>query len=193
MSLFGSKYQRDKEFDEMEELANQQEEPTVHEHVTVIADETHFEGTISGNGTVLIMGDMNGKIDMVGDLKVFNGGCMTGPITADNIVVAGKVIGDIKAYDKLIIAQTGDVQGTVITNSLTIDNGGKFNGKSIMHEKIDRRSDICLDKVSRADIIDDATSEADEESKKVAMDGEENSDDFDKIESETDKEVVNHN
>lgn len=139
MSLFGAKEQRDKEFIEMEQEAEQDLlEKDLRSKSTVISKDITFTGSINGDGVILVEGNVNGNIDIVGEIKVFDGGAVNGPIIADDVIVAGDITGNIIAYNKLIIAQTGKVTGTIITNSLTIDDGGRFNGKSIMDKPIDR-------------------------------------------------------
>lgn len=139
MSLFGAKEQRDKEFIEMEQEAEQDLlEKDLRSKSTVISKDITFTGSINGDGVILVEGNVNGNIDIIGEIKVFDGGAVNGPIIADDVIVAGDITGNIIAYNKLIIAQTGKVTGTIITNSLTIDDGGRFNGKSIMDKPIDR-------------------------------------------------------
>lgn len=139
MSLFGAKEQRDKEFIEMEQEAEQDLlEKDLRSKSTVISKDITFTGSINGDGVILVEGNVNGNIDIVGEIKVFDSGAVNGPIIADDVIVAGDITGNIIAYNKLIIAQTGKVTGTIITNSLTIDDGGRFNGKSIMNKPIDR-------------------------------------------------------
>lgn len=139
MSLFGAKEQRDKEFIEMEQEAEQDLlEKDLRSKSTVISKDITFTGSINGDGVILVEGNVNGNIDIIGEIKVFDGGAVNGPIIADDVIAAGDITGNIIAYNKLIIAQTGKVTGTIITNSLTIDDGGRFNGKSIMDKPIDR-------------------------------------------------------
>lgn len=84
---------------------------------------------------------MDGYIE--GDIKVNHNliiseiGRIKGDITADQVIVNGVFDGTCHA-NKVEILGKGRIQGTVYTDNLCIDSGGKFVGvtKAAEHEKV---------------------------------------------------------
>jgi cytoskeletal protein CcmA (bactofilin family) len=54
---------------------------------------------------------------------------INGDILARRIIVGGKVEGNIRAAERVEIGSTGKVRGDIFTNSLSVMEGGEFNGK----------------------------------------------------------------
>lgn len=91
-----------------------------------------FTGTIRSDGGVRVEGAFEGTIEVAGNVVVGQDGRVKGDITARNVIVGGVVEGDIDATGQLQILATGRVFGDIDVASVTIDDGGLFQGASRM-------------------------------------------------------------
>lgn len=106
---------------------------------TIIGRGVRVEGTLQATGDVQINGDFAGKLVADGDVVIGDSAEIEADISAQNVYVAGEVIGHIDAIDKIEILETGKIDGNVNSSSLVIESGGILKGKSTMHEtEVDR-------------------------------------------------------
>ncbi len=89
-------------------------------------------GNVQGEGDIQVDGAIEGEIKLQGNVIVAQTGCIKGPIEADVIRVAGRVVGNIFARSHLRLEQTGRIDGDVTTSSFIIDDGGLLNGRTVM-------------------------------------------------------------
>ncbi|MBP3966302.1 bactofilin family protein [Paenibacillus lignilyticus] len=115
---------------------------------TFIGEGTIVEGTIRSAGGVRLEGQLRGDISCDGDVVVGESGFAISNITARNVILAGQVTGNVHITGKLTISATGKLYGDLTAATLTIEDGGLFQGKSTMdHDEpavnpVDRRSGI---------------------------------------------------
>jgi cytoskeletal protein CcmA (bactofilin family) len=99
-----------------------------------IGNNSHFQGDIDTKGTLRIDGMMDGNVNadwvILGE-KAF----LKGNIAARGIIVGGKVEGDLKAKEIVEMKSKGTVSGDIMTNKLSIVEGGVFNGKAVMEKE----------------------------------------------------------
>jgi len=102
---------------------------------TVIGAETFIKGEITSNSSIKIDGTVEGiiKADWI---SVGDSGKITGNITCRGIVVGGNVNGTINASEIITITHKGSVTGEIFTVKISIEEGGKFEGKSCIHRSI---------------------------------------------------------
>ncbi|MGB9892624.1 bactofilin family protein [Thermodesulfovibrio yellowstonii] len=96
---------------------------------TVIGAETFIKGEITSNSSIKIDGTVEGiiKADWI---SVGDSGKITGNITCRGIIVGGNVNGTINASEIITITHKGSVTGEIFTVKISIEEGGKFEGKS---------------------------------------------------------------
>ncbi|GAB5047188.1 bactofilin family protein [Thermodesulfovibrio sp. TK110] len=96
---------------------------------TVIGAETFINGEITSNSSIRIDGTVEGivKADWI---SVGDSGKITGNITCRGIIIGGNVNGVINASEIITITHKGSVTGEIYTLKLSIEEGGKFEGKS---------------------------------------------------------------
>lgn len=99
---------------------------------TLIGEGSSFEGNINSDASIRIEGEITGDIKCKGDVTVGDQGIANSSIAARNVIIAGKVRGNIVTSDKLTITATGQLHGNVTSSKLVIDDGGIFMGKSQM-------------------------------------------------------------
>lgn len=95
---------------------------------SIFGPETMVEGMITGNGSIRIDGQIKGDINISGDVSVGQKAHVEATICARNVVVAGELIGTIRASGKLEILPTGRLHGDVFVSSLVVDDGAIFIG-----------------------------------------------------------------
>lgn len=99
---------------------------------TIISSETIVEGKITHPTSLRIDGKIYGKVKCEGDVYIGKTGHVEPSITARNILIAGKVNGEVHALEKVHIQPSGSLTGSSTTKGLIIDDGGIFNGESII-------------------------------------------------------------
>ncbi len=101
---------------------------------TLIGQGSSAEGRLECEANLRIEGVFNGEIECVGQVVVGETGEARSNIIGADIVVAGKVIGDIISHGRLTITGSGQVDGNVNVAKLVIVEGGLLNGSSQMEK-----------------------------------------------------------
>lgn len=101
-------------------------------HETVFTRNTSFSGTLKTDGPVRIYGTFNGDIETTGALIIGQAARVGATIIAQEVGVAGTVVGNITATERLEIYAGGRVFGDVVTRALKIEDGAIFSGQSTM-------------------------------------------------------------
>ncbi len=96
---------------------------------TFIAASTKIVGTISGKGAYVFCGAVEGDCDIEGPLTLAEGGRWKGTMKATDIVVAGTVEGDVIAKQRVEIAGTARVTGSLAGNSIAVAEGAVIEGE----------------------------------------------------------------
>lgn len=104
---------------------------------TLIGEGSVFEGNIKSEATIRVEGQITGDITCSGDVIISEKGVVRSDIIARNVVIAGKVYGDITAKEKISIVASGQLYGNLHTQSFTIEEGGVFEGTSKMNSTPD--------------------------------------------------------
>lgn len=98
------------------------------EPATIIDHGTEIRGEIRSGGHVLVMGTVVGDSDLEGSITLSDGGAWTGTMTAQDIVVAGVVEGDVTARDRVEIRPTARIRGSVTASRIAIGEGAVVDG-----------------------------------------------------------------
>jgi cytoskeletal protein CcmA (bactofilin family) len=96
---------------------------------TYVAPTTKITGTISGQGSYVFCGTVEGDCDINGPLTLVEGSSWKGTIKANDIVVAGVVEGDVIARQRVEISGTARVTGTLSGNSIAVAEGAVIEGE----------------------------------------------------------------
>lgn len=96
---------------------------------TYIAPSTRIVGSITGQGAYVFCGTIEGDCDIDGPLTLADGGRWKGTIKATDIVVAGVVEGDVVARQRVEIAGTARVSGSLSGNSIAVAEGAVIEGE----------------------------------------------------------------
>jgi cytoskeletal protein CcmA (bactofilin family) len=99
---------------------------------TIIGAETTIEGLLNVNSSIRIDGKVYGEIICTGDVTVGKDGYVEHSITARNLLIAGKVKGNVNVENKIHIYDTGNLDGKAEMSVIVIDEKGMFQGESRM-------------------------------------------------------------
>jgi len=99
--------------------------------VTCLGATLEFTGKISGQEDLHIDGKVDGPISLQGHrLMVGPTGQLKSEVIADEVVVQGQIIGNLRARDRVEIKNGGSVFGDIITARISIEEGADFKGRA---------------------------------------------------------------
>jgi len=88
-----------------------------------------IKGEISGTESLFIDGKIEGSINLPGNrVTIGRNGQVAASITAREIVVLGKVRGNVSATDRVDIRAEGSLTGDVAAARISIEDGAYFKG-----------------------------------------------------------------
>jgi cytoskeletal protein CcmA (bactofilin family) len=103
----------------------------------VIGAKTQLKGEITGSEAVLVEGLVEGTIRITGSLRVGPGGKVKATVSAQSVVVAGELVGDCHATDRVEIEAAGRLTGNLRAPRVVIVEGATFRGNSDMSPRRD--------------------------------------------------------
>lgn len=113
-------------------------------NAAVIGSTIKIKGEVSGEENLLIEGKVAGSVELNGhDLTIGQLGEVDADLSAKTIKVEGKVTGDIKGAEKVIITKSGRVLGNIIAPRVTLEDGAKFKGSIDMDPGVDKPSAVA--------------------------------------------------
>ncbi len=103
--------------------------------VTVVGQGAKLEGTVVSAGSLRIDGQVKGQINAEGDVLLSPQSQVEADIRAQNVVVAGRFKGSINVKGRAELARGGRVDGDITSKTLVVEEGGIFQGQSIMDQQ----------------------------------------------------------
>jgi len=96
-----------------------------------------------------INGEFNGSLETRGTLSIGNRAEIIANIDGDNVIIAGRVNGDIRAHKMLTLMPTAVLKGNITTPKLNIVEGALFHGKCQMMSDADSDDLLNIDEVAK--------------------------------------------
>jgi cytoskeletal protein CcmA (bactofilin family) len=88
-----------------------------------------IKGEVTGSESLYIDGRVEGSINLAGNrVTVGRNGVVSANINAREIVVLGKVRGNLTASDRVDIRSDGSLTGDVVAARISIEDGAFFKG-----------------------------------------------------------------
>ena len=97
------------------------------------------DGTISGDGELVIEGEVKGTINLRSDLRIGTNARVEASVHARNVVVEGTVIGDLSAENRIELVATSSVEGNVRSPKIIVAEGARFRGTVDMGAKEEKK------------------------------------------------------
>ena len=112
---------------------------------SVLGTATRLEGTLFVDESIRIDGALDGNIEQTdGDsrwLILGSAAVIRGDIRAQNVSVAGKVLGNIVASGSVELRNGSEVRGNITHKSITVEPGASVHGQLIATESISMGSE----------------------------------------------------
>lgn len=88
-----------------------------------------IKGSIAGAQDLYVDGEVDGTIELeANSLTIGPNGKVDAEISAKDIIIEGKVTGNVKAGDRVDIRKTGSLHGDLSTARIVIEDGAVFRG-----------------------------------------------------------------
>ena len=98
---------------------------------TMIGGGSAFYGDLRVSGGMMIDGDVDGNIEISGNIIVAERARVRGNITAKSAIISGIVIGDIRAPESIKLMSSSTVIGDVSTRKLHVADNVILHGHCI--------------------------------------------------------------
>lgn len=96
---------------------------------TYIAPGTKLVGNLTGEGPYIFCGETEGECDIKGPVTVAEGSLWKGSVRATDIIIAGKVEGDVVAKKRVELTGTAHVTGSLKGASIVVAEGAVIEGE----------------------------------------------------------------
>jgi len=96
----------------------------------VLSADVEIKGNIKFSGELAMDGKLDGEIQTEGVLQLGDSAVINGNITAQSVVVRGKVHGNISAREKIEIKSKAELFGDIRASKLVIEEGVTYVGKT---------------------------------------------------------------
>lgn len=95
---------------------------------SVIGQSTVIRGNVSGEGSLDLMGRVEGDVTMSGDVIVAEQARIDGKLTGAQVNVSGTVLGDIRGTDSVLVEAGARVVGDISSPRIGIGEGALVRG-----------------------------------------------------------------
>jgi len=145
MALFGKKESEGRapgaqapkiDKDRFNEKKKDMAKPAPHGKTKITTNETTYlgknlkiKGNISGEGSLIILGNFEGEFDIIGQVKVAQGAVIKGNIKATGVSINGILDGTVEASEKILLDTTASIKGRLVTPKISIQDGAVFDGE----------------------------------------------------------------
>jgi cytoskeletal protein CcmA (bactofilin family) len=103
--------------------------PAPNQDQATIGKSLVIKGEVTGSESLYIDGRVEGSINLPGNrVTVGRNGVVSANISAREIVVLGKVRGNVTASDRVDIRNEGSLTGDVVAQRISIEDGAFFKG-----------------------------------------------------------------
>ena len=108
----------------------------------VLGEGTVIEGNLSSSGDLRIDGEVQGDVNTKGKCVLGASGKIIGNIQAKSCDISGRVDGNVRVVDLLLVKSNGKVNGDINTSKIVVENGGEFNGSCVMGSAVAMTKDV---------------------------------------------------
>jgi cytoskeletal protein CcmA (bactofilin family) len=107
----------------------QQRESTLRGGIATIGKNLIVKGNVSGGEDLYVDGELEGSVELKdNNITVGPNGRVNANLHARDIVVLGRLKGNVRAVERLEIRKTGSLIGDIVTARVVIEDGAYFKG-----------------------------------------------------------------
>jgi len=93
---------------------------------------TNYQGKLNFQGAVRIDGNFQGEVHSDGTLVVGQDAVVEGQVCVGQLVLSGKIRGEVEAKSKVVLHKTGNLEGNIKTPVLVVEEGAILEGQLTM-------------------------------------------------------------
>lgn len=123
--------------DKMQQLKKRRIEDKIGGDESVIAASTKFKGTLSGIESVRIAGQIAGNVKSDRLVWIEQGGQIKGDVDSRNVIIEGKLTGNIIGAEHVEIRAEAHIIGNIQTHKIAMAEGSFFKGEIHMPQDVD--------------------------------------------------------
>jgi len=101
---------------------------------TVLGEFTTFTGNIESEGSIKVLGKVEGDVKASGDVYIEQTSSVIGNIYGSNVYISGHIKGNVLAKGILHLMTQAKLYGDIEVNSIVTDEGAIFQGNCRMIE-----------------------------------------------------------
>lgn len=101
---------------------------------SVLGPTLKFKGDLSADEDLLIQGQIEGTIRHTSNLTIGAEGSVDANVDAVFVNVEGKVRGDVRGSSSIIIKESANIEGNIISPTVSLYEGATFNGSITMKD-----------------------------------------------------------
>ena len=94
-----------------------------HKDISVVGVRSRLRGRISGEGSIVVEGQVEGDLAVSGSAEIAAGGSVHGDVDATDLDVAGTLDGNVRASGTVTIGGDGSVRGDVTAARIAVEPG----------------------------------------------------------------------
>jgi len=113
---------------------------------TYVGPNITIEGTVTGSEMLTVDGTVRGKINVTADLRVGAKARVEASVHARNVMVEGKINGDISADDRVELVASASVDGNIRAPKIVVAEGAKFRGNVDMGSRVPKEENAVKTK-----------------------------------------------
>ena len=102
------------------------------DEIAYLGSDTVYEGKLQFKGTVRIEGRYTGEIVSDGTLNVGKDAQVQGTLDVGELLLSGRFSGEVTAKRRMVVYNTGVLEGQVTTPNLLTEEGGIIEGQICM-------------------------------------------------------------
>ncbi|HEY3350889.1 MAG TPA: polymer-forming cytoskeletal protein [Thermoanaerobaculia bacterium] len=95
---------------------------------SVIGPHTRVQGELLGDEDVLVEGRLEGRVLLAREFRVAAGAVVVADVHAGTVVIAGEVVGDVSATERVEILPSGSLEGNIRAPKVAVGDGARFKG-----------------------------------------------------------------
>ena len=109
--------------------------------VSIIGPGMKITGDCESDGTIRVEGSIEGTVKAAKSVVIGKEGIVTGDITTQDAIVAGRVNGSVTAESRVELQASCRIQGDIRSRRVKLEEGGQVDGQLHMGAHIQQKPD----------------------------------------------------